>query len=103
MYLMRRHKIKALIAKRDKAYKSGKNELYKSLRNQVSIERKKAIKAYLDETICRIQFLVGVWKRALMSDFYLFADGGIFKSDVFYTCLLDHIPEYESYATNRIV
>ena len=37
------NKIKALIAKRDKAYKSGKSELYKSLRNQVSIEIKKAI------------------------------------------------------------
>ena len=36
------NKIKGLIAKRDKAYKSGKSELYKSLRNQVSIEIKKA-------------------------------------------------------------
>ena len=33
------NKIKALIAKRDRAYKSGKSKLYKSLRNQVEIEK----------------------------------------------------------------
>ena len=42
-------KIKALIAKRDKAYKSVKSELYKSLRNQVSIEIKEAKLAFHDE------------------------------------------------------
>ena len=45
------NKIKALIAKRDKAYKSGKSELYKSLRNQVSIEIKKAKSSFYDEKI----------------------------------------------------
>ena len=45
------NKIKALIDKRDKAYKSGKSELYKSLRNQVSIEIKKAKSSFYDEKI----------------------------------------------------
>ena len=41
-------KIKALIAKRDKAYESVKSELYKSLRNQVSMEIKEAKLAFHD-------------------------------------------------------
>ena len=35
------------------------------------------IKAYLHDTICRMQSDSGVWKRALMSDFYSLADGEI--------------------------
>ena len=45
------NKIKALIAKRDKAYKSGKSELYKSIRNQVSIEIRKAKLSFYDEKV----------------------------------------------------
>ena len=45
------NKIKALIAKRDKAYRRGKSELYKSLRNQVSIEIKKAKLSFYDEKV----------------------------------------------------
>ena len=45
------NKIKALIARRDKAFKSGKSEVYKSLRNQVSIEIRKAKLSFYDEKV----------------------------------------------------